>query len=64
MQAVKSADNPKTVRAIDRLSEGTRIPKVPIITIPIIADEDEISNPLPGSDDQKCFLSLTIKTLN
>jgi hypothetical protein len=59
-----NADNPKTLRTTNRSSEGTRIPKKLIRAIPIIADVLDISNPLPGSDDQKCFLSLTIKTLN
>jgi hypothetical protein len=40
------------------------MPKILISAIPIIADVLDISNPLPGRDDQKCFLSLTIKTLN
>jgi len=59
-----NADNPKTLRTTNRFREGTRIPNKLIRAIPIIADVLEISNPLPGSDDQKCFLSLTIKTLN
>ena len=64
MTNVKRADNPKTLRTIDRFSDGTRIPNKLISAIPIIADVVDMSNPLPGSDDQKCFLSLTINTLN
>jgi hypothetical protein len=30
----------------------------------IMAATVETSNPLPGLEDQKCFLSLTIYTLN
>ena len=64
MPSAKSADNPKTVRTINKLSDGTSIPNNAISAIPTIAEALDISNPFPGSDDQKCFLSLTIKTLN
>ena len=49
---------------MDRFNDGTRIPNKLMSAIPIIADIVDINNPLPGSDDQKCFLSLTINTLN
>jgi hypothetical protein len=64
MPKVKSADIPSTLTTTERLREGTRIPKKLISIIPMIADKHDISNPLPGIDDQKCFLSRTIKTLN
>ena len=64
MTSAKSADNPKMVRTITGLSDGTSIPNKAISAIPTIAEVLDINNPLPGSDDQKWFLSLTIKTLN
>ena len=64
MLSVKSADNPKTLSIIEMFRAGTKIPNKLISAIPIIADVLDMSNPLLGSDDQKCFLSLTINTLN
>lgn len=64
MPRVNRAENPKIVSTIDRFIEGTKIPNKLISAIPITADMLDISKPLPGRDDQKCFLSLMIKTLN
>ena len=64
MPKVKRAENPNKASTNFRFSEGTKIPKILISAIPIIADMLDKSNPLPGRDDQKCFLSLTINTLN
>jgi hypothetical protein len=58
------AENPIIVSTIGSFIEGTKIPNKLISVIPIIADMLDISKPLPGRDDQKCFLSLMIKTLN
>jgi len=55
MPRAKRAENPTIMRTISRFSEGTKIPKILISAIPIIADVLDISNPLPGRDDQKMF---------
>ena len=38
MPSAKSADNPKTVRTINKLSDGTSIPNKAISAIPTIAE--------------------------
>ena len=53
MQRANKAEHPKVKRTITGLSEGTKIPNIPIRIIPVIADILDISNPFPGSDDQK-----------
>jgi hypothetical protein len=52
------------VRITNGFREGIKIPNKLINAIPSIADVLDISNPLPGRDDQKCLLSLMINTLN
>jgi hypothetical protein len=50
---VNRADNTSTVSTTSGLSGGIRIPKIAMSANTMIAAVLDISNPLPGSDDQK-----------
>jgi len=64
MPNVNSAENPRTKRTWYNVSGATMMPYMPNSANPITAAAVEIINSLPGCEDQKYLLSLTMFTLN
>jgi len=62
--SVKSAENPSTARTWPAERAVTNIPYTPPSANTTMVNALMISSSLPGSEDQKCLRSRTIRTLN
>ena len=64
MASVNMKENMRTKKTWCEGRGGTKIPCMPNKAKQMTVAALRTSNSLPGRDDQKCLLSLTISTLN